>query len=420
MVHDLKLIDNFNILYDKNVFIYGAGKRGKEIGEIATELDINFTGFCDSDNKKWNTCFLNKLIISPEELSTISKKQKIIIIIAFDQPSFIVEKLTSLQLKNCLICTFFGFKYAIYFNIDNQNIPVKYREEYKNKLIIWKAIKKLSMKSWQSRCPYMETKDLNPIFIMCPGKTGSFTMESSLNLLGIENIRFHDCIFNKSLHPDCANAYEQMRNRIFENNKSVKIITSVREPISKDIAHFFQKLSPDHENIIKEILHTNFYESFNTLIKEYTYEKNEIKNKKMIWWLDYVAKEEQYGPLFNWFLLELKEFCGINIYHYPFDQKKGYTVIKKNNIEIFIFQLEKISFLEKELGDFVGAANFKIVSSNTSKDKLYKYAYKEFLENVKLPKKYIDFYYKNNPCFNHFYNEDERKYFYNKWLKHLI
>lgn len=38
----------------------------------------------------------------------------------------------------------------------------------------------------------------------------------------------------------------------------------------------------------------------------------------------------------------------------PFDTKRGFSIVEQNGLEIFIFQLEKIDSIQKELLAFAG------------------------------------------------------------------
>lgn len=90
------------------------------------------------------------------------------------------------------------------------------------------------------------------------------------------------------------------------------------------------------------------------------------------------------------------------------------------NVELLILKLEKINNLQNILGEFVGVNGLELVSTNQAMEKSYKYAYKQFCDEVRIPRRYIEFCYKENEYIEHFYNETERQEFYEKWMKKSI
>jgi hypothetical protein len=107
------------------------------------------------------------------------------------------------------------------------------------------------------------------------------------------------------------------------------------------------------------------------------------------------------------------------VYDHPFDREKGYGIIRKDNVEILIYRLENLNELEQVIGDFVGLDDFKLEPANMAEQKLYDSFYKEFVKNVKLPKSYVDVYYKDNPRMDHFYSKEDKQRFLARWNKNI-
>jgi len=105
------------------------------------------------------------------------------------------------------------------------------------------------------------------------------------------------------------------------------------------------------------------------------------------------------------------------VYDYPFDKEKGYAVIKKNNIELLLMQVEQLNTLEEVVGSFVGIPEFRLQNKNISKEKRYRFAYQAYLETFTMPDKRLKKIYYENPYMNFFYTEEEINGFYKKWLK---
>jgi glutamate mutase epsilon subunit len=130
-------------------------------------------------------------------------------------------------------------------------------------------------------------------------------------------------------------------------------------------------------------------------------------------------RHNKYLDVFEWFDVELKAVFGIDVYDYPFDREKGYSIIEQDNVEVLVIKLEKINSLEQVIGDFVEVSDFKLINSNVSDKKPYKYLYKNMREEIRIPREVVDRYYKNSPRMKHFYTEEEINMFYKKWEKNI-
>ena len=104
----------------------------------------------------------------------------------------------------------------------------------------------------------------------------------------------------------------------------------------------------------------------------------------------------------------------ISVYKYHFDIKLGYTIIKKDNLEILVLRLENMKMLDKVIGEFVEIEDFKLISANEAGNKIYKYLYKYVRENIVLPKEYFDCYMNNEKAL-HFYTREELQGFLEKF-----
>ena len=75
--------------------------------------------------------------------------------------------------------------------------------------------------------------------------------------------------------------------------------------------------------------------------------------------------------------------------------------------------------LEKVIGDFLEVENYKLVNTNTGKEKSYRYAYENYLEHVKIPRAFWEHYYSKNEYMDYFYTEAEKKMFFEHWKEYL-
>lgn len=238
---------------------------------------------------------------------------------------------------------------------------------------------------------------MTPVIVYQMGKVGSSTLKNSLEENNIPALHIHRYFFKNTERPNTLKLLpHKLKNRVvfnrFSKGDKVKIITFYRDPLSRNISSFFQNLDVYFK--------TSEFES-----------------------LDYKILEERFNKAINlhdtpnnWFDLEFKKKLNIDVFKYPFNKQKGYTLISKGNIEVFLCVTNKINHLETELGDFLELDDFKLNNSNIGDKKWYKDLYIEFKERYKPTTKMLDTLYGSNTI-NHFYNDDEINRMKSRWLQ---
>lgn len=123
----------------------------------------------------------------------------------------------------------------------------------------------------------------------------------------------------------------------------------------------------------------------------------------------YIGVHSDFELWFN----EMKNVFRIDIFEYNFDIERGYSIIKKDNIEILVLKLEKISELNKIIENFINIEDFKLNTFNDASHKNYKDNYENFQKTFKIPEDYFPKIYKNK-YIEHFYSSDEINNFRDK------
>lgn len=173
-----------------------------------------------------------------------------------------------------------------------------------------------------------------------------------------------------------------------------KIITLVREPISRNLSSFFyniEKYIPDYykSGVVSREKLTNIY--LNRFI-------------------------EHDMPL-NWFDDELKKVLVFDIYNYAFPARTGYDIYHVKKADILLIKLEKLNECSGEaFKKYLGMTDFSLMTANTSKEQKYHEDYQKFIKEVRLPKQYIDMMY-DSKYMRHFYEKDEIEHLQKKWLR---
>ena len=123
--------------------------------------------------------------------------------------------------------------------------------------------------------------------------------------------------------------------------------------------------------------------------------------------------------LFNYFPSyidsELNAFFQADLLSLPFDYSTGCEIYDFSNFpsQLFICQLEQLSYLESSLSSFLGISHFKLKPSNQRSRVNPNYQYVK--ENLSLPISVLDKIY-SQPAVKHFYSPDQIEAFKVKYL----
>jgi len=207
--------------------------------------------------------------------------------------------------------------------------------------------------AFQKLVPNQITQDLidADIHLFNMGKVGSKSIAASLKEAGYKKLIPH-------LHwPDnLAFSYEhsfydyaEIIN--YDTSKPLTFISGVRDPVERVISGYFQSLgeSQAQKDISDEVLQQKLTSDIS----------------KITGWFDHGY------------------FSKIDIYDYPFDKKLGYSIIKKNNITIFLYRLDCIKKCWEPLSALTGL-NLGEKYENISSSKECAPKLKSFLANKKL------------------------------------
>lgn len=395
MINDLMLMQNFELLYKKPIVLYGASSAGIRLHSWMREIGLDISYFCDSDPLKWNEIFCDKKVISPIDLKNYAQQEDIIIILSSCYYQEINRILEKMEIRCNAVFSMGVFTHALYRFL-KKNAP-----QFANTRVRQVLYHKMEVEKHSSRYPGhaykffidLYAKNTNPVLVYQPGKVGSSSVAASL-------VKYCATVHMHTLHGflDCP------LGDLIPKDEKIKIISLVREPISRDLAMYFQLMSKDE-----------FYD----VSYEKEYLKEVVKFLKINAGMTNVPSTALgVGSQFDWFNTEMLPVTGIDVYAYPFDQERGYEIIKKDNIEVLLIKLEGLDEKENIIKDFVGLSDFKLEKTNEGRGKWNAILYQQTKEKIKLPRDYVD-YYKNNAYMNHFYSEEEKTVFLGKWQNNI-
>jgi len=226
------------------------------------------------------------------------------------------------------------------------------------------------------------------VFIYQMGKVGSTTLENSLpnavhlhafysknhtcpvRLFGLRKLSLAHAFY--TIEQELLWWYiRRVFKRRRQQGKVTKIITLVREPLSRNQSMFFHDL-----DAYLYMAHTN---CLNTRVAAIP---TRCQTTRLL--SDVFTQEFNHEYAANWFDKEFLPMTGINIYQYDFDKERGVSRIQEKGIDILCLNCEKIQENEKLLSDFVGNT-IEVSSTNKAEDKWYGDLYKQFKADYALP-----------------------------------
>lgn len=217
-----------------------------------------------------------------------------------------------------------------------------------------------------------------------------------------DGVKISRIVYNKNLRGKLNNDIK-LREK-FNKYKTAfdwKIITLVREPIARMLSDFYfgiQSRYPEATDYKGNIILKKSMDIFKKNLRRFDESK------------DMTSK---------WFDNEFKEVIGIDVYDYPFDHEKGYTIIKAGNIEVLIIKLEELDkcFISA-MSDFLGIQNARMTRKNTGNEKNYSHIYKKALKSILIDNSICQRIY-SAKFVRHFYSQEEIGNFAKKWSKGL-
>ncbi len=192
-----------------------------------------------------------------------------------------------------------------------------------------------------------------------------------------------------------------IRTLLNTTNQRVKVITLVRDPVARNLSMTFFALDKVIYKTLQRIPNGQ--------------RDGEILSLDEIITEGFMNTINQEGPL-NWFEKEFDYVLKVDALQHPFDKEKGYTIIQKENLDLLILKLEKLSDLEEVIKSFLNLRSFKLLTANSGSKYWYSDLYKDFKNHFKPSEDYLDKMYTSKFA-THFYSATELENFQSRWRK---
>ncbi|MFI3326638.1 MAG: putative capsular polysaccharide synthesis family protein [Clostridia bacterium] len=431
-----KLTDkDLEIFKGKKVVIWSYYKKQQCLYSIFKKYNIDVVAFyANNIMDKIRNSNAKLPVINKNQLIKLKQKHKNLIIqFSFFEPTEIQKATSEMESIGVEVSTIpvgsliTTFNPIIYLN------SLKNRNEYKNEIKKWQ--KRCSRKVNYSTSVFARKNQMQPLVICLPMKTGDYTLANTFYQFKIHpknkiqklNEYIIKPLMKASSKFDFVNTVHKTRliNDNIKKKQNLKIITAVRDPISQNVSTFFQFLdavaiqndwilgelngeyySQENINKLEDVFIKNGHDIqklFNAFIARYIYAEKKLET-------DYPKSIQQ-------FHLDFKKDI-FDITKNPFNKEKGYTIIKEGNIEVFVYQLEKLNNLVPELSEWVGVPFTELVRGNDASDKWIGDSYKQAQKEIEITQEYFDRCY-SEPYVQHCYSQEDIEKFKARWRPHI-
>jgi hypothetical protein len=253
----------------------------------------------------------------------------------------------------------------------------------------------------------------SPILIYQMGKVGSLTLLASLRKLQLPVPVMHCHVLNnleaieehfRGARENHAGPVKAIANgrKVLEElagnpKKKWDVITLVRDPIARNISHFFHIIT----EIIPDI--------------EERRQNGTIRLEELV--RVFLETEEASMVPRIWFDEQMKPVFGVDVFETPFPHDQGYQIIKKGRFRLLIIRLEDLNAcVGLAIRHYLRVKEMAIINVNVAENKGYADLYREFLRTVRLPDEYVNAVYGTQYA-RHFYTPVELQAFRERWQK---
>lgn len=246
---------------------------------------------------------------------------------------------------------------------------------------------------YETRIPNSITQQLvdADIHLFQMGKVASKSIEASIYASGYDKIIPHlhwanDLVFS---YPDCFYSYAELVN--FNPKKKLLFISGFRDPIERVISGIFESVSEYRSSVTLERLQQHWDAGLEQVEKRIA-----VDLVHVLEWFDHGY------------------YRSVDVYAVPFDHAKGYTVITKGDVTVFLYRLDALKDCWPALCQVAGLPSLELRHVNRSADKPIKSIFREWLDRTKLSADFIDQVAKSRFC-RHFFTSDQRDVFRRRW-----
>lgn len=393
MIEFSKIDGELSIYKSNQVFLFGASSAGIRVKTILENFGISIKAFVDNSIEKQGRYLENVEIISFSALRDMAlENQKYIIQIASVYEKEIARQLEEKNLKYISYSEF-----SLRIRMLSEHLLFMENSKLRDYMyeIEWRreaAAVELCMREYfiKKQMGFSKSDTIN--FMLSAPKTGNNSIKAS-----VQSSELMIAIHSFALLKEFLDRYA--------SNFKMNIIIGIRDVISQNLSFLFEAMDDGYLNEVDFIWKNDVSAVFERCILS-DKEDSLLRFMKEKIGTSYLVQE--------FFDQQINHFLGIDIYQYPFNKMKGYSIYDFGNLHIMIYQLEKLDVLEHELGEFLNLDGFMLKKANIGEEKWYSKYYKNVCKEMQFDDGYLEDCY-SGKYMKHFYSEGDIANFRRKW-----
>jgi hypothetical protein len=255
-----------------------------------------------------------------------------------------------------------------------------------------------------------------PILVYQMAKVGSTSVYKTLKSLRLSNPIFFVHSLSQEVLDKTANSYQYpplhlvhgriIRHHLDHHKHKVfkwKVITLVRDPIARQASLLFQTADRIFSKDLDQEGRFKDPEKIMSIFRDRLLNYDESS--------DFAC---------NWFDRELKQNLGIDVFAFPFDKEKGYSIFENHSSEVLVLRCENLgSSMINALKLFLNIKyDIQIIQGNIGLQKNYSTQYGNFLTKLRLPKDLCELIYTSNYV-QYFYSQEMIQDLIKKWSEEI-
>ncbi len=406
MLEFSRIDKDFMVYKNNRVYLFGAAKLGKQCKNILEKKGVQVCGFIDNDKKKQGMQFQDLPVISFEDFLIISRQERHTVV----QIASRYECEMIAQMEESGYDSYISYaEFAV--RTKQLSMYLATRENKKLRQMIYKCDVQANL-----RAPILAM--IKNYYFGRKRLVERETFDIMLSAFTVGNHAILETDDGKGLIA-LNHSYKWMDEESWNVLKEgkVRVVIGVGDPIAQNISLMYQICENDFWDMEEFWMRGG---GVQRIFDEYIIGSNQTEC-----WYNFYKKEAGSNFLIqDFFEQQVEPFLGVDLYHFAFDKEKGYSIIYYGNLEIFIYQVEKISSVYGELADFLEAEskevpfNKDMLEDSWLERQWYGRGYRRAKKELVISRAYFEECY-SSKYIRHFYDDADIEVFKNKW-KHNI
>lgn len=406
MLEFSKIDKDFFVYKNSSVYLFGAGKLGKHYKEILEKNGIHICGFVDNGVEKQGTKFCGVIVMSFSDFIERSHQEKDTLIqITSSYERDIIVQLEENGYENYISCS------ELSTRLRQLNMYLETQGNMELKELIYKCDLQINL-----RTPILNL--VKNIYFAQKVLSGRNTVDIMLSAFTVGNHAILETNDGKNLIA-LSHSYKWMDTEIWNilKKEKIRVVIGVGDPIAQNISLMYQICENDFWDLDE-------FWTGGGCVQEIFDQYIIGQNNKICWYNVYKDAACSNFLVQDFFEQQVEPFLGIDIYQFPFDKEKGYSILKQGNMEIFVYQVEKIALIYNEMQTFLEAEvpgtplNVNMLEDKWLESMWYGKGYRKAKESLVLSREYVEKCY-SSKYIKHFYSSKDIGSFKGRWERNI-